>query len=187
VSDTPTPIQRFVDAARQCTVAKNWYAALTLSLTLPDICSALEDPGPGKVAKRYTDWCRRYLEPRFTTNVGTPPQKRVFLSAEDCFQARNSIVHEGSSEILASKRNDLDRFEFFSDGGHMNYVGGGTYNGNPQPNYLQLRVDLFCETIFTAVGEWENDVLSNVSIQQEMQKLLKINEPGTVIGGIMWG
>ena len=182
-----SPIKKFVDAAQQCVATKNWYAALTLSLTLPDICSALEDPGPGKVAKRYTDWCRRYLEPKFTANVGYPSTPKVFLSAENLFQARNSIVHEGSPEIIEGKRKELDRFEFFSEGGHMNYVGGNTYNGVLEPSYLQLRVDLFCEAIFAAVLKWEQDVAQNQAIQTEMKKLLKINSPGTVIGGITWG
>lgn len=181
-----SPIQKFVEAARQCVSSKNWYAALTLSLTLPDICGALEDPGSGKVTKRYIDWSRRYLEPKFTVEMD-PGKFEIFLSAEDIFQARNSIVHEGVPDIIDCKRDKLDRFEFFSDGGHMNYVAGGSFNGVDQPKYLQLRVDLFCESIFEAVQEWELDVQNNEAVQRAMQKLLKINDPGTLLGGIMWG
>jgi hypothetical protein len=180
-------IDKFVDAARQCIESKNWYAALTLALTLPDICSSLEDPGPGKVFKRYVGWCRKYLEPKFTRDIGNPPKSMTFLSAEDCLHARNSIVHEGSPIVDNKKRVKIDRFEFFSDGSHMNYVGDRTYNGIPQPRYLQLRVDLFCEAIFLAVSDWKTDVAGNAKIQNEMNKLLKINDPGTQIGEITWG
>jgi hypothetical protein len=179
-------IDKFVDAARQSIEAKNWYAALTLALTLPDICSSLEDPGPGKVFKRYVGWCRKYLEPKFTHDIGNPPTSMTFLSAEDCFQARNSIVHEGSPNVDVKRRGKIDRFEFFSEGSHMIYVKGETYNGIPQPKYLQLRVDLFCEAIFLAVADWKTDVAGNAKIQNEIKKLLKINELGTQIGGIMW-
>jgi len=37
------------------------------------------------------------------------------------------------------------------------------------------------------VADWKTDVAGNAKIQNEIKKLLKINDPGTQIGGIMWG
>src|SRR5690606_21335046 len=110
-------------------VHKNWYAALTAALIIPDICGSMEQPGSGKSQKRYVEWCKKWLEPKFTHEVGIDPTPRVFLSAEDCFQARCSVIHSGSAEIAENKRNQLDRFEFFSDGAHMNLILGSSLNG----------------------------------------------------------
>ena len=90
-------------------------------------------------------------------------------------------------EIEKKRRRSLDRFEFFTGGSHMNYVSGNTVNGVEQQNYLQLRVDNFCTTIFDAADEWDVTVTDDPVIQAEKAKLLVIHQPGTTIGGIRWG
>ena len=37
-------MQRFTSAIEQALADKNWYGALTLALTLPDICGKMENP-----------------------------------------------------------------------------------------------------------------------------------------------
>lgn len=180
-------MRRFTDAGRQAVAKENWYSALTLGLVIPEICASLEQPGPGKSQKRYEAWARKWLEPDFTRKIGYPAKEHVFLSAEDIFQARCSIIHSGTAEIDGKRRAHLDRFEFFTDGPHMNWVSGTTINGVAQPNYLQLRVDMLCETIFRAAERWDESVLNDAVIQAEKAKLLVIHSPGTAIGGIRWG
>jgi len=178
-------MKRFTEAGRQAIENKNWYAALTLALMLPEICASLEDPGPGKSAKRYISWSRRWLEPLFTSTIQS--ETIVFLSAEDCYQARCSVIHSGSAEIEPGKRSGLDRFEFFSSGSHLFLSQGNILNGVPQPNFLQLRVDQFAETVFGATEAWERSVAADPKIQAEKAKLLVIHEPGTTIGGFHFG
>lgn len=178
-------MKRFTDAGRQAVANQNWYSALTLGLVIPEICASLEHPGPGKSQKRYEAWARTWLEPRFTHKIGN--SQDVFLSAEDFYQARCSVIHSGTAAIDEKRRSGLDRFEFFTAGSHMNSVSGASVNGVAQPNYLQLRVDMLCETIFEAAEEWDLSVIADAAIQAEKAKLLVIHTPGTTIGGIHWG
>lgn len=57
------------------------YAAVSVALSIPDVCSALEtDVGHSRfkdVGKRYRAWCQKYLEPRFER-----------LKAMDCWALR---------------------------------------------------------------------------------------------------
>ena len=179
-------MKRFTEAGRRALADKNWYSGLTLALMIPEICASLEDPGPGKSRQRYVAWCRKWLEPKFTAEIGPERVVKVLLSAEDCYQARCSIIHSGTAEIEASRRQSLDRLEFFESGGHRNLVAGGTHNGVAQPNYLQLRVDLFSEDVFAAAEEWDESVTENAKVQAEKAKLLVIHGPGTSLGGIYW-
>jgi len=181
------PLGNFIDAIALCLKTENWYAALTLTLTLPDICGSLETPTTGNNKRRYVDWCRNWLEPSFTHEIGPEKMPKVFLSADDFYQARNSILHSGNGEIDAKRRRELDRFEFFESGGHCNWIGGGTFSGVPTPSYLQLRVDAFCETVVAAVTEWIAQTSDNGDIQARKANLLQIHKPGKVIGGIRWG
>lgn len=182
-------MKRFTDAGRMAIVEKNLYAGLSLALMIPDICTSLEDPGPGKSQARYIRWCKAWVEAKFTSPARPNRPAKVFVSAEDCFQLRCSLVHSGRSDIEPKKQNILQRFEFFDDscGSHLNWVEGTVLNGVPQPNYLQLKVDKFSLTMFDAADEWDASVTGDQAIQAEKAKLLVIHSQGTSIGGIDFG
>src|SRR4051812_15968963 len=133
-------MRRFTEAGRLAINNGNLYAALSLALTLPDICGSLEEPGPFKAQRRYEGWCKAWLEPKFTRPAGGTIPSKIWISAEDCFQLRCSLIHSGSAEIPPNKQLVLSRFEFFdqSSGVHLCWVENPTYNGVKQPSFLQL-------------------------------------------------
>jgi len=49
----------------RCVAMGCYWALLHVLLALPDVCAALEAP-QATVRERYTEWCRRYLNPPFT-------------------------------------------------------------------------------------------------------------------------
>ena len=55
-------MERFVSSIEQSNETQNWNAALTMVLTLPDVCGRLADT---KISsqKRYEAWFDRYLLP----------------------------------------------------------------------------------------------------------------------------
>jgi hypothetical protein len=179
-------MKRFTNAGRKAIADNNLYAALSLALMMPDVCASLEDPGTGKVAKRYLKWCQKWVVPRFTSPATAHRPEKVWLSAEDCFQLRNSLIHSGSAEIEPSKRDVLDRIEFFDKtcGSHLGWVEGMIFNGVRQPNFLQLKADLFSEEMYKAAEEWDAAMVSNPSVQKEKAKLLVIRTKGAVISGV---
>src|ERR1035437_5070238 len=94
-------MKRFTDAGRRALKDGNNYAALCLALMLPDICASLEDPGPNKSQARYVRWFRKWVEPKYTSVTS---DRRVWISAEDCYQLRCSLIHSGSVDIDPNKR-----------------------------------------------------------------------------------
>jgi hypothetical protein len=182
-------MKRFTDAGRNAIKQGNLYSALSLALMIPDICASLEDPGPGKSQARYERWCKQWVEPKFTRPARGPIPSQIFISAEDCYQLRCSLIHSGSAEIAANKQKVLSRFEFFDQttGTHLNWFEGNTLNGVKQPNYLQLKADRFSEEMFRAADEWDSAMASNANVQSEKAKLLSIHTKGDVIGGVQFG
>ncbi|SDR64178.1 hypothetical protein SAMN05519103_09490 [Rhizobiales bacterium GAS113] len=176
-------MKRFTDAGRRSLAEGNLYAALSLALTLPDICGSLEDPGPNKSHVRYVRWFKKWAEPEFTS-VG-----HVYVSAEDCYQIRCSLVHSGTAEIERRRRTALDRFEFFDDtcGAHLTWVEGITVNGVLQPNFLQLKARNFSDTIYDATDNWDASTKADNAIQAEKAKLLVIHSRGAALGGVHFG
>ncbi len=176
-------MKRFTDAGRMAIAAKNHYAALSLALMIPDICGSLEDPGTGKSQKRYERWFSKWAEPKFTRNG------KIFLSSSDCFQLRCSLIHSGSTEIDAKKREVLDRIEFFDDSGpvHLGWLEGNIYKGVKQPNTLVLVASKFSETMYQAADEWDAASANEPSIQALKTNLTVIRSKGFATQGIQFG
>lgn len=169
-------MKRFTNGGRRSLSQGNLYSALTLALTLPDICGSLEDPGPNKSKKRYIAWCKANLEPRYTHLIGSPPRENTFLSAEECYRLRCSLIHSGTADMGATAIDRIERAEFFDEttGAHCNVTR----------NFLQLSASKFSRTMFDAVDDWDKSVAENALVQAEKSRLLIIHSSGAVIDGI---
>ena len=66
-----------------------FYAALVTTLSLPHICSSLENGNNRSNGSDYKNWYSRYVESRFS---GT-------LSAEACYSLRCGMIHQGQVSV----------------------------------------------------------------------------------------
>ena len=93
-------MQHLIDAVRQSVADKNWYAALTGALTLPDIAGKLDGRGVYSKA-RFVSWFNDYLTPFYTRllpdEVGE--SLHVFLNGEDCYALRCAYLHRGEFDV----------------------------------------------------------------------------------------
>ena len=160
---------------------ENWYAALFLALTLPDICGKIQYPKVKSSETRYVQWFNKYLSNKYTHEIGADRKKHVFLSGEDCYALRCSLLHEGVDVISHQRcRKVLDSFVFLAKGprSHCNYfnVGGHTF--------LQLRIDNFCEDVCAAVETWLSDVANDDTISKKLSDTVIIHTSGVTKDGI---
>ena len=146
-------MKRFTDSIRRSVQTKNWYGALSLALTLPDVCGRLESPDQ-KPKARYVAWFQKWLESKYARKVGADGNRKVFLCGGDCYALRCSYLHEGRNNILNQRAQKvLDDFPFITPPGngmrvHMNQVN----------STLQLQVDIFAMDVAEAVDAWANSV-----------------------------
>jgi hypothetical protein len=162
-------MQRFIGAVRMSLAEKNWFSALAMSLTLPDICARIEGL-QGKSEARYIQWFDRNL---LDVNSADLPGlgRTVFLSGGDCYALRCAYLHEGTDEVGAHHRarRALSKYHFRAPGGlglHRNLFNG----------ILQLRIDLFCEEICVAVELWDKSLERTPDIQERFDALLEVHE-----------
>jgi hypothetical protein len=164
-------MQKILDSIEKNLHDKNWYAALILSLILPDICTKVEGKGTSS-SKRYSDWFNKYLKDKYNG----------YLSGSDCYALRCSLIHEGSSIIENQSSKDIiDRIYFVSEGSHCILIDNG-YFDDPTINgkkILVLSVKHFCQDLLDATKDWLNDQ----TINKEYSNLLEIHETGLSIGG----
>lgn len=170
-------MNRFVNAVRECLAAQNWYGALALALTLPDICGKLQDSGEPSSRKRYVRWFDQYLATKYRLNVGG--MELVFLTGADCYALRCSFLHGGADDITDQQTRDvLSRFFFTTQPKHLIRVA----------DTLTVNVTRFCEEICSAVDQWSADHAADENIQLRLDGMLRIHTtdfspvPGVRIG-----
>ncbi len=152
-------MQHFVHAMRASVAQGNWYAALALALTLPDICGRLENPATGSQA-RFVAWYDRFLLGRYQSRIGPDRRLHTFLSGQDCYALRCAFLHQGEFGIDDQRAQQaLERFHFTAP------RPGQVVHNNQVNNTLQLQVDLFCLDVCEAIEEWLISVQDDANIQ----------------------
>ncbi|WP_141753675.1 hypothetical protein [Streptomyces luteocolor] len=143
-------VEEFFNALERAVAERNWYAALTLALTLPDICAQAEQPGTRTSGRHYKAWVEKHVVPAYTRNVGYPPVSMVFLSADDCYALRCALLHGGSADIESqTARKILKDFIFLTPGRQAI-----SWHLNRKDDSLILMVDEFATDVLRAAQAW---------------------------------
>lgn len=169
-------MEEIIEAVEKATLSKNWYGALFIALTIPDICGKIETPCETSL-QRYISWFNKYLLVEYNN----------YLNAEDCYALRCALLHEGSDSIKTqSARKALEHILFLTDGAHKSLFNNCNFNGKIE-TFLQLRVDLFCKDVCESAKSWLKDVSTNTDAVIRLSETVKIHEPGFVYGGVSFG
>ena len=170
-------MKELIKAVRAAVKQDNLYSALFIALTLPDICGRIEKPSTGS-KERYIDWFGRYLESKYIDHFH---HQVAFLTGEDMYAFRCSLLHEGVDDITAQKAQKvINRFILISEGPHLNYF-------EDQSVKLQISVKQFCAEICEAVEHWLTDIKDNPDFIDYEKKMIKILPKGSVVNGIQFG
>lgn len=145
-------MERFISAVERSLETENWYSALYLSLTLPDICARLEaDNGKTNRAK-FVSWYEAYMADKYRHQIGANRKIHTFLSGNDFYALRCAMLHEGGAEITNQEcRETLEKFHFTVVGAHCNQIN----------NTLQLDVPTFCRHVCESVSHWYQQFPAN--------------------------
>lgn len=169
-------MEKFLNAVDTAIKNQNWYAALFMSLTFPDICGKLENPESNNSSKRYIDWFNKYMT-----------QYNGYLSGMDCYLLRCAVLHEGNNDISEKTKKDvLDHFIFLESGGHCNVFNSCSSEESKKESFLRLNTQKFCEDICEGVKKWKDDINNNIDIIERINQMIKIQKPGYVYMGIQF-
>lgn len=164
-------LKRYSGALRQAVASENYYGALLIALTLPDICRRLEDPNvepkPGYIA-----WFNKWMQHHYVGSSGPYRTRTVLLTGEDLYALRCSMLHQGEFNIEGQKaRNVLKKFAFVRPRANI------FMHRNLLNNALQLQVDTFCFEMADAADAWSNSVSEVPDIQKRVSQLGTITSP----------
>lgn len=109
-------VNRLIKDVRKSLNHECYFSALSLALTLPDICGIAEFSITHPVANRYIDWCETYVcegegkRVRLDDKIETP-----YLSGEVIYNLRNTYLHQGCPNLNKSKiKNEINQIDNFT-------------------------------------------------------------------------
>ncbi len=103
---------KIIEETKKCVESECFIAALTLALTIPDICGKAEYPAEGNTS-RYIKWYNKYIGD-YEKPISIYSCDMPYSSGELIYNLRNSMLHQGTPNINSSKVNEerckVDKF-----------------------------------------------------------------------------
>lgn len=149
---------------------ENYFAEISTSLILIDICSKIEYPNDNKQNRRYKNWINDYYLNTIPENI-----KNKYLDAENIYFLRNAILHQGSSNPNMTEHyqrygkeivNDIIPTVFPTDCSKKVIASAS----NRSENYPDLFFDIhyFCHSVIHCVKIWEKDNREKIEKNKEL-------------------
>jgi hypothetical protein len=145
--------------------SKNWHAALATTLTIPDICSYIND-GLHTNGKKYAQWFNDHVGIHYKTNYTEAQLQMVLkystqedyenlkkgtkLSGNDCYALRCAYLHQGLGDITTQRAREILAGIKFAEPHNQMVMHGSIIN-----NQLILHIDTFCNHLTQGVQLWE--------------------------------
>lgn len=135
-------IEDLILSIKQSLAYKNYYGALALALTLPDICSNLEFPKIERVGIRYEKWCEKYI-------------KSIFLNSNDYYKIRCSFLHSANENMRDKATMDsFKKYKFVSFNIDNISIKNNVIDGKNIDNLIVLNINNFCLEICNSTEFW---------------------------------
>ncbi|MPS42795.1 MAG: hypothetical protein E2597_01335 [Stenotrophomonas sp.] len=165
-------MEDFLQSIEAAIEQSNWNAAISLSLMLPDICPSMQGIRRGR--KRYMDWFNTYAADDFSSSFGG-----AFLSCEDCYALRCSILHSGTDDISDnSVEATLSKVTFTTLQMH-------NIRFNDQ---LILDPRKFSMSMVNGARKWLSDVAQDSAVQKRLRMMVSVkNDAFSPIPGVRLG
>lgn len=153
------PIEALLREIEKALAAELYYLALLLTLTLPDICAALEQPnGRASGRKMYEAW--------YKANIF---DKIGGLAPDEAYELRSTVVHQ--SRAQGSSARSYSRVIFTMKAPIR--VDSMILNGA-----MTFDAEMFCSRWIRMVREWIRSTTANPVVLGHLPDLLQVRPNG---------
>ncbi len=163
-------MQHLLNSVESALAQRNYYAALAMALTLPDIIGWVKDPSECS-KRRCVKWFDAYMAKKYHRPAKINMTEKQFLSGSDFYALRCAYLHEGRDEILEQRaRSVLESFQFVVP------PESWTVHCNSVNDTLQLQVDVFCREILAGIRDCLADLKNDNEAQGRLSNQLVIRD-----------
>jgi hypothetical protein len=133
------------------------FLAVTMAVTLPDICQTLKSRDGRTDSKLYKDWCKENLGSEFSV-----------LTPDDLYRMRCGVVHHGRYGGL---QKSVARVLFL-------LPGGSTFvNCRANDAYLYSLIE-FCNNFCQAARTWFEKNKNDVNVEKHIKLMMQVYPHG---------
>jgi hypothetical protein len=173
-------VRLLLEQIRASLNANLYYLSLFASLTVPDICGALESENGYATPDRYRAWFNKYVAPRYTLAGSAerhlqelPDDVREMLArnteqlftAQDCWNFRCSVLHQGSSQHQGGR---YSRILFVEPDTTTSTLHLNVFN-----NALNIDVKIFCNDMIEGAERWLDQVEETERYQTNYERFMR--------------
>jgi len=119
--------------------ANLYLLSLFSALAIPDLCGAMSSENGEASNEKYKAWFDKYVAQKYNG----------FLSGNDCYFFRCSLLHQGSSQ---HPNNTYKRVLFVEPSATTN-----VFHNNIMNDALNIDVRIFCNDLISGAEEWLNE------------------------------
>lgn len=160
------------DSILQAIDRDQWYPALALALTMPDICSYATTGRPVR-GSDYIAWFDQWVGPMYIARIGAARTEEKFLTGNDAYALRCAYLHQGQSNIESQRaRRVLEDFQFVVP------PKGWQIHRIRRETTLLLDVSQFCRDICDGVSAWLASSDDNAEANSRANAVLSIEIMG---------
>ena len=160
VTPTVSRMRDLLDQIYAATNAGQFYLCLFPSLTLPDICAAMESDDGMASRSRYVAWFDKYVAHKYYHSV----MEECVFSGDDCYYYRCALLHQGTGQHPKLRWNRV----FFLEPG-----SGPVANMNVIGDMLNLDVGLFCINMLNSVLDWWSANSETENVKRNWDRFLQ--------------
>ena len=115
-----------------CLEQEHYMAALSLALTLPDICGKAEYPSDGTTS-RYIKWFNQFIT-QYKKSTSPYSDDMPYLSGETVYNLRNEFLHSGNPNVVKKQIKEelckVDKFELILEKSYTGDTSMVSYGAN---------------------------------------------------------
>jgi len=157
-------VQELLRQIREAIAAHSYFLALYVSLTIPDICGALE-ADDGQVSRaRYIAWFDRYIAPNYTI------RGHATLTGEVCYYYRCAVLHQGRARY---PKLGYSRILFAEPGANTTVFHNKVLN-----DALNIDVSVFCGELLAGAEAWLVDNQASPNVLRNIASLMQRHPNG---------
>ena len=138
-----------------------FYLALFVSLTMPDICGALSSENGKASGVKYKGWFDKYVAKKYGEN----------LDGGNCYAFRCSVLHQGK---VAHKKLGYSKILFADPNSASDII----MHNNILNDALNVDIRQFCQDIVEGVRAWLEDIVSDEFFNANYKHFLQRYEGG---------
>lgn len=137
----------------------SYLLGLYVSLSLPDICGALESDNGQASGVKYKAWFDKWVAPKY----------HGLLSGDQCYSYRCGVIHQGRS---THEKLGYSKIVFLEPSDNM------TLHSNILNDAYNIDLKIFCNDIVQSVRAWLISVEKNDNFIENNKYLMKRYENG---------